>query len=162
MHVSYTYNAYTHSLPSSSAVTAGSSGTGVARWRQPGRWSSMTFVWSFSPGEIRNLEIEFARWFKVTFLSPGWRSLNLLKGSRFHTIPKRSRIESPGGMKKFCWLYKLEKVDPNKDRKKQEIGWLKLKECDFIVWNGNWNRNFSQGPPDIFKDLLTWVAQKLP
>lgn len=44
MHVSYTYNAYTHSLQSSSAVTAGSSGTGVARWRQPGRWSSMTFV----------------------------------------------------------------------------------------------------------------------
>ena len=28
----------------------------------------------------------------------------------------------------------LEKVDPPKKRKKQEIGWLKLKECDFIVW----------------------------
>lgn len=49
MHVSYTFNAYTHSLQSSSAVTAGSSGTGVARWRQPGRWSSMTFVHHWKP-----------------------------------------------------------------------------------------------------------------
>lgn len=45
--------------PSSSAVTAGSSGTGVARWRQPGRWSSMTFVHHWKPvkSEIWNEKI---------------------------------------------------------------------------------------------------------
>ena len=31
----------------------------------------------------------FSRWFKVTFLSPGWRSLNLSKGHLI--IPKRSQ-----------------------------------------------------------------------
>ena len=40
-------------------------------------------------GENHEEGIEYARWFKVTFLSPSWRSLDLWKGSL--TIPKRAQ-----------------------------------------------------------------------
>ena len=40
------------------------------------------------------------RWFKVTFLFPSWRSLNLWKG-HFFTIPKRSPAELPG----LCFFF---------------------------------------------------------
>ena len=47
------------------------------------------WLWRFSTQTIS------PRWFKVTFLSPSWSLLSLWKGHVF-TIPKRSRLESPG------------------------------------------------------------------
>ena len=53
-----------------------------------------------TPNQKRTLPRKntYSRWFKVTFSSPSWRSLNPLKGSRELTIPKRSRLESPGSL----------------------------------------------------------------
>ena len=158
MHVSYTYNAYTHSLPSSSAVTCGSSGTGVARWRQPGRWSSMTFV-----RQSHRVKSEFGNRICQVIQSDlfiPW--LEPLERVTFSPSQKGHELNHQVEWKNYVDFNIWKKSNPNKDRKKTGDGfWLKLKECDFIVWNKNWNRNFSQGPPDIFKDLLTWVAQKL-
>ena len=42
-----------------------------------------------------NVKWTCTRWFKVTVLSPSWRSLSLWKGHVF-TIPKRSAAELPG------------------------------------------------------------------
>ena len=44
-----------------------------------------------------------ARWFKVTFSSPSWRSLNPLKGSLNH--PKKVTLNHQGWQLKYFWYF---------------------------------------------------------
>ena len=61
-------------------------------------WSSTCIFQSCLPLLAASLNIRYlkqtTRWFKVTFSSPNWRSLNPLRGSLYH--PKKVHFESPG------------------------------------------------------------------